>query len=138
MKPLSTKAAALLAVLVCLPALSRAESKVLVCRDAAKKVQLSVTLDTSGLGMTRQGRVSHPISSAKDISFNCPETPASMASAMNYDVTDPHTWGQDVLQLPKDIAAQKGSFAASLWSCRYDGDWRDAYETALDCSLSAQ
>lgn len=68
----------------------------------------------------------------------CGTTAAPLESSLNYEVTPPHKWGQDILQLPKNALAAQGAFDANLHTCDYDGDWSASHDAAVSCTLTAK
>ncbi len=135
--------APLIAVLLCLPALARAGTSILDCRAKDKSAYaLRAVIDLSGFALTldAQGeapRLVRPVAGTQDIDSNCPKAPP-MSTTLNYTVSSPRFWGQEILQLPKDIALRDGRFEAKLWTCEFDGAWNTSYETALDCGVSTR
>lgn len=134
---------AALALAFCFPAAVRAQTRLLECRSAGKPAfRFRAPIDLASFTLTlRDGgrgaapRVVMPMAGTQGIDFNCPKPPP-MSTTLNYTISSPREWGQDVLQLPKDVAIRSGRFQAELWSCEYDGDWHSVQETALECGLS--
>lgn len=72
------------------------------------------------------------------VDSRCGTTAAPLESSLNYEVTPPHKWGQDILQLPKNALSAAGAFDANLHTCDYDGDWSASHDAAVSCTLSAK
>lgn len=72
------------------------------------------------------------------VDSRCGTTAAPLESSLNYEVTPPHKWGQDILQLPKNALAVSGAFDANLHTCDYDGDWSASHDAAVSCTLTAK
>ena len=69
-----------------------------------------------------------------ELDYRCGTSVLPLESAINFDVTDQHVWGQDVLQLPREaIAHEETSFSANLHICSYDGEWSSSGNVPLNC-----
>jgi hypothetical protein len=70
----------------------------------------------------------------------CGKTALPLDANDNFEVTPAHTWGQEILQLPKaSVAASDAApFAASLHVCAFDGDWSDFHDLPLTCTLTVK
>ena len=109
------------------------------CRSADGRSDLTATLsaDRRTLENSWSGR-SVQLDPAKPfVDERCGTARLPLAEALNFEVTPPHVWGQDILQFrPQDLDARSPKFSVNLHDCSYDGDWSDSRDVELTCELS--
>jgi hypothetical protein len=121
---------------------------VLACRAAADDVAATdvfdgtLDLETMTLTSSRAGRspLIDPAKNEQLIDERCGAAFVTLSESDNFEVTPPHDWGQDILQLPKVAVQAAGGtpFHANLHTCAFDGDWSTFDDVPLVCTLTAR
>ncbi|HXS99502.1 MAG TPA: hypothetical protein VN915_02405 [Elusimicrobiota bacterium] len=118
-------------------------SLVLKCaaKNGDKYYSVDGRLELGSMILTVGGVKSSLLKVSKDsdpVDSRCGTTAAPLESSLNYEVTSPHKWGQDILQLPKNALAATGAFDANLHTCDYDGNWSASHDAAVSCTLTSK
>ncbi|MCX5788257.1 MAG: hypothetical protein NTX64_07095 [Elusimicrobia bacterium] len=108
-------------------------------KNAVPAFTAVLNLATMDLADSRSGGNSRRFDAAQAnvVDERCGTPRAPLAETLNFEVTPTHYWGQDILQLPKAIAAPgPSSFSANLHLCQYDGDWSSFEDVELQCTIT--
>jgi len=113
-----------------------------VAKNGDKYYSVDGRLELGSMALTTDRGVKSSIlkvsKGSNPVDSRCGETAAPLEKNLNYEVTPPHKWGQDILQLPKNALVVSGAFDANLHTCDYDGDWSASHDAAVTCTLTAK
>jgi hypothetical protein len=112
----------------------------LTCRsaDGRSVITATVSADRRTLENNWSGRSSAIDGTKPYVDERCGTTAMPLASALSFEITAPHNWGQDIVQFrPADLDGAAAKFSANLHTCSYDGSWSASDDVALTCERTA-
>ncbi|MFI5347064.1 MAG: hypothetical protein ACHQ51_11885 [Elusimicrobiota bacterium] len=112
----------------------------LTCRSADGRAVLTGTLSADRKTLENSWSGHSPLIDASKpfVDDRCGTTRYALSAALNFEVTPPHAWDQDILQIrPQDLDSAAAKFAANLHYCSYDGEWSSSSDVELTCERAA-
>ena len=112
----------------------------LTCRSADGRVVLTATLsgDRKTLENSWSGRSALIDASKPYVDERCGSTLYPLTATLNFEVTPPHAWDQDIVQFrAQDLESAAAKFSANLHSCSFDGEWSAFHDVELTCERAA-